>query len=328
MDRRRIVLGLAGLGCCAFLSVARAQQAAKIPRVAILTFGSPANARARSEAFRKGMRELGYVEGANVLYEWRSANGQPDLLRSLALELSRREVDVVVTASTLTTEAMVLATGSIPIVMALVEDPVASGFVHSLARPESNVTGLTTNVLEQVPKFLELLAGAVPGLAKAAALMNPTSPIYKAYRARLEAAARPSRVRIVVLDVTNLADIDAAFRKAESEHAGGLVVMSDTVFYNERASIAELATEYRLPGIYPHPGFSDAGGLMSYAPNIDNTYFRVAAYVDKLLKGAKPADLPVEQPGHYELIVNQKAARAIGLTIPQQLLRRADKVIG
>ena len=326
MRRREFLTG--ALGACAWLRSARAQAPAKVPRVAILTYGSASNARSRSEAFQRGMRDLGYVEGRNVRYEWRSANGQPDLLRDLALELSRRDVDVIVSSSTGTTDALLQATKSIPIVMTTVDDPVARGFVRSLARPGSNVTGLTTNILDHVAKFLDLLASAVSGLTTAAALMNPANSIYRPYRTRLEAAARASRVRLVVLEATTPGEIERAFGRAAADRVGGVVVMSDRFLYSERIYIAELAARLRLPAIYPQQGYSDAGGLMSYGQNSEDNYFRASAYVDKILKGAKPAVLPIEQSSNFELVINRDAARAIGLALPQELLRRARRVIG
>jgi putative ABC transport system substrate-binding protein len=328
MNRRHLLLRLAGLGLASALAPARAQYAAAMPRVAVFTFGSAPNARGRTEAFQKGMRELGYVEGTNVRYEWRSANGQPDLLRRMAAETVRERPDVIVSTSTLTTQALFAATRSIPIVMGAVEDPVASGFVKSLARPETNVTGLTSNVLTQVGRFVELLAMAVPRLPRLAALTNPDNATYDPFRKRLDSIARAGRMRLVLVDATGGREIEHAMRKAAAERASGMVVMSDGNFYTERATIAELAAKFRIPAIYPQQGYVDAGGLMSYGQNLEYNFFRAASFVDRILKGAKPADLPVEQPANYELVVNREAARAIEIELPQELLRRADKVIG
>jgi putative ABC transport system substrate-binding protein len=212
--------------------------------------------------------------------------------------------------------------------MAAVEDPVASGFVKSLARPETNVTGLTANVLNQVPRFVEFLALAVPGITKAAALTNPTNVTHDPYRKRLDSTARAMKLRLMLLDATDAREIERAFRRAAAERVGGMVVMSDGSFYTERATITELAAKFRIPAIYPQQGYADAGGLMSYGQKLEYNFFRAATYVDKILKGAKPAELPVEQPANYELVVNRDAASAIDLTLPPELLRRADKVIG
>ncbi len=328
MYRRRVLIGIAAMGTLAMAPWTRAQAPAKLPRVVTVTFGSPYNARKRTEAFRKGMLELGYEDGRNVRLEWRSANGQPDLMREMAQVLARQNVDVIVSSSPTTTEALLKATRTTPIVMATSDDPVAAGFVRSLARPDSNVTGLTANGIEQIPRYLELLMKAIPGLLRIAALMNPTNAIYASCRARLEAAARASRLRLVVADATTPQEIDRAFSELESQRIGALVVMSDGLFYTERKSIAELADRFRLPAIYPHQGYSDAGGLMSYAPNLDYNYYRAAAFVDRILRGANPAELPVEQPANHELIVNRNAAKAIGLNLPVELVKRARKVIG
>jgi putative ABC transport system substrate-binding protein len=325
MNRRHAVIGLAALGLAC---IARAQAPAKIPRVVTVTFGSPYNAKTRIEAFRKGMSELGYEDGRNVHLEWRSANGQPDLLRSLAAELARGGADVIVSSSSTTTEALVAATKTVPIVMASAEDPVASGFVRTLARPDSNVTGLTANGMEQISRHVEMLVKAIPQLSRVAALMNPANPIYSIYRARLEAAAKASRLRLVFADARTSREIERAFFGLESKQVGALVVMSDGVFYTDRKLITELAERFRLPAIYPHQGYSAEGGLMSYGQNLEENYFRAAAFVDRILKGANPAELPVEQPPNHELIINRKAARAIGFTFPAELVKRANKVIG
>jgi putative ABC transport system substrate-binding protein len=328
MDRRRILLALAAAGASLALPGARAQAPAKLPRVALFNFGSRFNARSRTDAFVKAMRDLGYEDGKNVHYESRHANGQPDLLRDLAVELSRANVDVVVSASTITTDALLHATSAIPIVMATVEDPVLSGFVKSLARPETNVTGLTTNAVELVPRHMDLLLKAVPGLGKAAALVNPGNAIYAPYRARLEATARSARVRLTLIEAGNYRDIEQGFKGLAAAPVGGLIVMSDSSFYTERSTITELAARFRVPAVYPQQGFVDAGGLMSYGQSLEGNYVRAASYVDRILKGEKPAEMAIEQPANYELIVNRNAARSLGLALSNELLKRANKVIG
>ncbi len=316
------------MGSLAFARTLRAQTPAKLPRVVTVTFGSPYNARSRTEAFRKGMLEHGYEDGRNVRMEWRSANGQPDLLREMTQALARENVEVIVSSSDTTTEALVKATKTVPIVIANSEDPVASGFVRSLARPDSNITGLSANGLDQIARQVELLVKAVPKLTRLAALLNPTNTIYAAYRSRLEVAARALRLRLVVVDATTPREVDHAFSTLETKGVGALVVMGDGFFYTERKALTELAERFRLPAIYPHQGYSAAGGLMSYGANIEYNYFRAAAFVDKILKGASPADLPIEQPANHELIVNRNAARSIGMSVPAELLKRAHKVIG
>ena len=328
MNRRQALLRAGALGAALFLPAARAQAPAKIPRVAVFTYGSRFNARSRTDALLKAMRELGYEEGKNVQYVWRFANGQPDLLRELAIEMSREKLDVIVSASTLTTDALLQATSTIPIVMATVEDPVISGFVKSLARPETNVTGLTANAIEQVPRHMELLLKVAPGLGKVAALVNPGNAIYAAYRSRLEWAARSARVRLIMMDASNYRDIEGAFRSLAAAPVGGLIVMSDGTFYTERNTIAELAARYRIPAVYPQQGYVDAGGLMSYGQNLEGNYTRAAAYVDRILKGEKPSEMPIEQPANNELVVNRNAARSLGLTLSPDLVKRANKVIG
>jgi putative tryptophan/tyrosine transport system substrate-binding protein len=325
--RRGAIARLAALGCAVMVPAARAQLP-KVPRVATLTYGSPYNAKSRSEAFVKGMRELGYEDGRNVQYEWRSANGQPDLLRELAMLLAQEKVDVIVSASTVTTAAILQATKSIPVVMTAAEDPVASGFARSLARPDGNVTGITTGVLDQISRQMELLAKVVPGLSMAAALVNPANVTYAAYRSRLEASAKASRVSLVMADATLPGEIERAFQRFASRGARGLLVMSDGFFYNERSSITELAARFRLPAVYPNHGYSDSGGLMSYGPNLEYNYFRAATFVDKILKGARPGDLPIEQPANHDLVINRGVARSIGFALPNDLLKRAQKVIG
>jgi putative ABC transport system substrate-binding protein len=328
MNRRHALFVLTSVGAALILPGARAQAPARMPRVALFTFGSRYNARTRTEAFVKAMRDLGYEEGRNVHYESRFANGQPDLLRELALEISRQSVDVVVSASTLTTEALLQATSSVPIVMAAVEDPVISGFVKSLARPETNVTGLTANAVEQVPRHMELLLKTVPGLGKAAALMNPTNAVYAAYRSRLEGVARSSRVRLAVTDATTYRDIERAFRAFADSPVGGLIVMSDSTFYTERNTITELAARFRIPAVYPQRAYVEAGGLISYGQNYEYNYTRAAAYVDRILKGEKPGEMAIEEPAHHELVVNRNAAKSLGIALSADLVKRADKVIG
>ena len=327
MNRRLAILGLSALGSSLILP-ARAQDRQRLPRVAMFTFGSRYNARSRTEAFVKAMRDLGWDEGKNIQYEWRFNNGQPDLMRESAVELAHDKVDAIVSASTMTTEALLEATSSVPIVMATVEDPVLSGFVKSLARPETNVTGLTNNTIEQVPRHMELLLKVVPSLAKVAALMNPNNAIYAPYRARLEAVARAAHVRLVILDASNYRDIERVFKDLPAARVGGLIVMSDGNFYTERSTIAELAARFRIPAIYPQQAYVDAGGLMSYGQNLEGNYVRAAYYVDRILRGEKPAEMAIEQPANVELVLNRNAARSLGVALPGDLLKRAHKVIG
>lgn len=327
LNRRRAIVALASLGSVAALPLARAQAPAKVPRVAILMYGSPANFQRRADVFTEAMRQLGYVEDRNISYDWRAANGQADLLRLLADQFVRERFDVIVSATTLTSRELHRATKTIPVVMGQVEDPVAEGFVQSLARPGTNMTGICATVLDQVPKQFELLAQATPHLAHVTALLNPADPTYRAYRARVEAAARAAGVQLAVADASTPNEIDRAFTDQGHNAAAGVVVMHDPSFYTERGYITELASRVRRPAIYPQRGYVEAGGLMSYGFNPEAHYARVAAYVDRILKGAKPAELPVEMTNRYELVINREAARGLGLALPPELLKQATKII-
>jgi putative ABC transport system substrate-binding protein len=305
----------------------QAQQATKIPRIGYLTGTSLSTNAARNEAFRQGLRELGYVEGKNIVIEWRSAEGKLDRLPALANELMRLKVDVIVTGGPPATRAAKEATATIPIVMAHDTDPVASGFVASLARPGGNITGLTTLTPELSGKRLELLKEIVPKLSRVGVLGDVTRPGIPQALREVNVAADALRVQVQYLEVRGPKDIETAFRAASKESAGAVLVLSSTVLLTQRKQVAELAVKSRLPTIYLRPEYVEDGGLMSYGVNINDLFRRAATYVDKILKGAKPADLPIEQPKKFELIINLKAAKQIGLTIPPNVLARADKVI-
>jgi putative ABC transport system substrate-binding protein len=304
-----------------------AQQAKKVPRVGVLWLYSPAIASPFAEAFRQGLRELGYVEGKNIVIEYRHAEGKYDRLPSLAAELVRLNVDIIVTASTQAAQAGQQATRSIPIVMTVVSDPVESGLVSSLARPGGNVTGLSLLHPELSGKRVELLKEVIPKLSRVAVLSNLSNPIIPPLLRETEAAARAVGVQLQVVEVRGPIELDSAFGAMTRDRAGALVVLPDGTFQNERRRIAALAAKGRLPTMYAWREAVDDGGLMAYGASVPDILRRAATYVDKILKGTKPADLPVEQPLKFELVINLKTAKQIGLTVPQSVLYRADKVI-
>jgi ABC-type uncharacterized transport system substrate-binding protein len=307
--------------------VADAQQAAKTPRIGYLGGPSLSSMSARTEAFRQGLRELGYVEGKNIVMEYRYAEGKLDRLPALAAELVRLKVDVIVTGGPTPTRAAKEATSTIPIVMAQSTDPVGSGFVARLARPGGNITGLSTLSPEISGKRLELLKEIVPKLSRVAIFGTSTSASNAQELREVELAAGAFGVKLQLLDIIGPKDIETAFRAVGKGRADAVLVLSSGVIANRQTEIAELAIESRLPAIYYRSEFVEAGGLMSYGVSFTDLDRRAATYVDKILKGAKPADLPVEQPTKFELIINLKAAKQIGLTIPPNVLVRADKVI-
>src|SRR5499425_926954 len=311
----------------ALCSPAEAQQATKVPRVAYLTAVSLSANAARIEAFRQGLRKLGCVEGKNIIIEWRGADGKPDRLPVLAAELVRLKVDIVVSGGPTVTRPVKEATTTIPIVMAFDDDPVGSGFAASLARPGGNITGLSTLFPEMSGKQLELLKEIVPKLSRVAVLGNVTSPGKPQALREINVAADGFGVQIQYLEVRGPKDIETAFREASKEHADAVLVLANTILYFNRRQVLDLAVKSRLPTIYGRPEYVDDGGLVYYGPSYTALFRRAATYVDKILKGAKPADLPVEQPIKFEFLINLKAAKQIGLTIPPNVLARADKVI-
>jgi putative ABC transport system substrate-binding protein len=305
---------------------AEAQQSTRIPRIGYLQIPTSPNP-ARIEAFRQGLRELGYVEGKNIIIEYRSSEGKPDRLPALAAELVRLKVDVIVTSGATVTRAAKEATLTIPIVMRQDPDPVGNGFVVSLARPGGNITGLATFRPETTGKRLELLKEIVPKLFRVAVLGSSTMPGNAQAFKETDAAAGVFGVELQYLDILGPRDIEPTFRAASKGRADALLMMAGSVLLSQRTQIADLAIKSRLPAIYYDPQFVEAGGLMTYGVSFTDLDRRAATYVDKILKGAKPADLPVEQPTKFELVINLKTAKQIGLTIPQSVLYRADKVI-
>jgi putative tryptophan/tyrosine transport system substrate-binding protein len=311
------------------LGTATAQPREKVPRVGYLTAGSHSDQgrQRRFEAFRQGLRDLGYVEGQNIAIESRWAEGKSDRYPVLAADLVRLEMDVIVTVGGAASKAAQQATKTIPIVMSLVNDPLGSGLVPSLAHPGGNVTGISLMAPDLVGKQLEVLKEIVPQASRMALLRNPTNPASAPQLREAAVAARALGVRLQTLEARVPQEIDSAFAAMTRERAGALVVLTDSIFTNQRRQIAELATERRLPAVYGNSEHAEAGGLMAYSANFLDLERRAATFVDKILKGAKPGNLPVEQPTKLELVINLRAAKAIGLTIPQTLLQRADQVI-
>jgi ABC-type uncharacterized transport system substrate-binding protein len=309
---------------------AEAQQAAKVARIGFLTLNLAPN-RHLQGAFLQGLHDLGYVEGRNLVIEYRDAEGKPERLPALAAELAALKVDVIVaTGGTLAALAAKQATRTLPIVFTAVADPVTSGLVTSLARPGGNVTGLSILASELVGKCLEQLKQAVPGVSRVAVLWQPGGVPERTDKDILrgaEVAARALGVRPQFVEARGPADFDRAFSDMTRARAGALPVVQSVMFNTERRRLVDLAAKTRLPAVYPWREFVDAGGLMAYGANVADLFRRAATYVDKILKGAKPADLPVEQPTKFEFVINLKTAKALGLTIPQSLLQRADEVI-
>jgi putative ABC transport system substrate-binding protein len=304
-----------------------AQQPAKVPRIGFLSSRSPDAEKSRLAAFQQGLRELGYLEGKNIVIEQRYAAGKFDRLPDLAAELVRLKVDVLVATGAPASHAAKKATSIIPIVMGNAGDPVGTGLVASLARPGGNVTGLSDFNLALVTKRLELLKEVVPAASRVAVLSNPANPTNPLQVKELQAAAPALGVTLLSLEVKGPDDIDRAFTAMRKERAGALIVFGDPMLETHRTRIFEFAVKSRLPAIGAQRAYVDAGGLMSYGTNFEDLYRRAAVYVHKILKGAKPADLPVEQPMKFEFVVNLKTAQQIGLTIPPNVLARADKVI-
>jgi putative ABC transport system substrate-binding protein len=304
-----------------------AQQPTKIPRIGFLIASSRSVNAARYETFLQGLRELGYEEGKNIVIEWRSAEGRLDRLAALAAELIRLKVDVIVTAGPSDTRAAKEATSTIPIVMTFDNDPVGNGFIASLARPGGNITGLSTLAPELSSKQLELLKEIVPKLSRVAILGSSNNPGNTLVLREIEDAAKTFGLKFQYLDLLDPNAIEAAFRTASKGGAEAIVVLGIPLLNPQRKQLVELAVKNRLPAIYYTGDMVEAGGLMTYGVNRSDLTRRAATYVDKILKGTKPADLPVEQPRKFDFIINLKAAKQIGLTIPPNVLARADRVI-
>jgi len=303
-----------------------AQQPARIPRIGILVWASASVLSNRVEAFRQRLRELGYVEGKNIAIEYRYAEGKLERLPDLAAELVRLKVDVIVTGGSAPARAAKNATATIPIVFSTANDPVGDRLVSSLARPGGNITGLSIMAPDLDGKRLELLKEAFPKVARVAFLW-PGGPRGNEILTELEATAEALRLKLLSLELRNLEDLESAFVRAKRERAQALITTLSGQIATQRRQVLDFAEKNRLPGMYPYSEFVEAGGLMSYAPDQTDLWQRAADLVDKILKGTKPADIPVDQPKKFEFIVNLKTAKQIGLIIPPNVLARADKVI-
>ena len=327
IDRRTFLTG-AGAVLLAAPRAAEAQPAGRVPRIGFLGTRSPSDTSPYLDAFRQGLRELGRVEGQNIVIDYRFAEGRFDRLSDLAAELVRLKVDIIVAATTPAAVAAKKATETIPIVAISVGDPVGLGLIASLARPGGNLTGLSYSVgLEIAGKGLELLKETVPKVRRVAILSNPGNPFQPLAITEVNVAARSLGVQLQLLEARGPNELDGAFAAMAQERVGALLVVADSLFLLHRTRLADLAARSRLPAAYGSTENVEAGGLMSYGPSIRDFYRRAATYVDKILKGAKPGDLPVEQPTKFELVINLKTAKALGLTIPPSLLQRADEVI-
>lgn len=324
---KRLLCLFLGASLSAFSFSAEAQQAKKIPRIGALMTGPPVTASPYVEAFRQGLQELGYIEGRNIVIEYHWAEGRAERFAELAADLVRGKVDLILawggTAHTVTKRA----TSTIPIVIVGAADPVGSGFVASLARPGGNITGLSNLARELNQKLLELLKEIVPGLSRVAVLRNSDNPVSLLQLRDAEDAGQLLSVKLQVLEVSDPAKLEGAFSAMKRERAEAFIVLADPLFLSERTRLADLAVKGRLPGAFNVRQYAEAGGLISYGASLADMFRRAAVFVDKILKGTKPADLPVEQPTKFELVINLKTAQQIGVTIPPSVLARADRVI-
>ena len=330
LSRRAFVSSVAALAASHAIvfkpQSAYAQQPALPRRIGILLMAfSPESKEA--QAFRQTLRDAGYSEGRDVVIEWRSANGNYDRLPELVADLVQRNVDVIVVMTTVAAQAVKRATSTIPIVMVIVADPVGSGLVASLARPGGNVTGLSVMLADLTAKRLQLLKETIPRLTRVAVLWNPVTPWHPKVIEDLKSVAPSLSIEVSFVGVRTPEEIGPAFSAMTRAHAQALYVLGDAFFHSHRVTLLKLASKVRLPVISGSRPFADAGALMSYGPNYEDVFRQSSGYVDKILKGAKPGDLPIEQPTKFELVVNLKTAKALGITIPQSILVRADEVI-
>jgi putative ABC transport system substrate-binding protein len=324
MDRRAFIASAAGLLAAPLSAEA---QPRKIPRLCFLTFDPGTPQSTRFTPFFQGLRDLGYVDGRNIAIDYLSVGGQADRFPTRAADCVRLEADVIVVTTTPGAQAAKNATRTIPIVLHGLGDPVATGLVASLARPGGNVTGVTQMSSGLAAKRLQLLKETVPRISRVLVLAYLVDPIAPPQVKELETAARSLGVKLLVQDIRTADDLPAAFDAGAKERAEGLLTTSASIFVVQRKRVVELAAQHRMPGMYPYRLVVDAGGLMAYDSYTSDLMRRAATYVDKILKGAKPADLPIEQPTKFELVINLKTAKALGLTIPRSLLLRADQVI-
>jgi putative ABC transport system substrate-binding protein len=327
--RRREFITLLG-GAAAWPLAARAQQTAStVRRIGLLLPGNTRTTAVRGqlEAFRQGLKEYGWVEGQNIIIEYRFAEGKEDALPAIAAELARSRLDVIVAESTAAIQSAKTVTQTVPIVMATSSDPVGTGLVANLNRPGGNITGLSLQAAELSGKRLQLLTEIVPGLARVAVLSNPLNPSIALSVEQTKAAAQALGIETHVVEVQAPDKFESAFAAVTAAHAGALMVLPDPLLYGQHPRIVTFTAASHLPALFPEREVAEAGGLIAYGPSIPASFQRAAAYVDKILRGAKPADLPVEQPTTFELVVNLQTARATGVTIPTSILLRADEVI-
>src|SRR5262245_44387024 len=326
MDRRRFLLSSLA-GALAAPIAAKAQQAGKVPRIGYLSSGSARAGSGLRQAFADGLQEHGWIEGKNVVVEYRWAGANDSDLDTFASQLARLPLDVVVAVNTPAALAMKKTGTTLPVVFATVSEPVVTGLVASLSRPGRNITGLTTINRELMSKRLELLKEAIPGLVRVGYLASPGYALHRAQLSEMEAAARALGLTLHLAEARSPAEFDRAFARMAAAQVGAFIVQQEELFRDNRLVIIDLATQRRLPGMYVFSLFPRSGGLMSYGAHAEDLYRRAAAYVDKILRGAKPSEMPVERPTKFELVINLKTAKALGLTIPPSLLAPADQVL-
>jgi putative ABC transport system substrate-binding protein len=324
---RREVITLFGSAAVAWPLEARTQQSQRVPRIGVLLPGTPTSFGARAQAFVEGLRDLGYFDGRTIAINWKWGEDRVDGLPDLAAQLVGSQVDLIVTGGTPATKALKNATRTIPIVMAMVGDPVGAGLVESLDKPGGNATGLSIVATDLSGKRLQLLKEIVPTLSSVAVLSYGANPQSQMEVRETQTAARRLNLQLHSLPISGDTSVESAFEKIKKQSIQALIVVTDPILYSQRNHILALAAQNQLRAMYPYRGFPDAGGLISYAPNDRDIFRRAASYVDRILKGANPGDLPVEQPTKFELVINLKTAKALSLTIPPTLLATADEVI-
>src|SRR3954451_5665460 len=325
--RRRAFMGFLICGMTLWPPDLHAQQPKKISRIGVLLPGTPASFSLRTKAFLDGLRELGYVEGVTIEFEWRWGQDRVETLSALAADLVRSNVNVIVTGGTSAAKALKAATATIPIVVAIISDPVEAGLVDNLARPGGNLTGFSIVAPELGGKRLELLKEIVPNVSSVAVLLNSRNPQSQIELREMRAAAQAMELQLYPTEISTEDGLEDAFAAMSKAAVQALVVLTDPILFSQRKRTVDLASRNRLPAMYFFQGFAEEGGLMSYGPSDTDLFRRAAAYVDRILKGAKPADLPIEQPTKFELFINLKAANALGIAIPESFLIRADKII-
>jgi putative ABC transport system substrate-binding protein len=327
MRRRDFVLIVFGIAMMRPLRVHAQQLSHRMPRIGVLLPGTPASFSIRAKAFVDGLNELGRIEGRTIEIEWKWANDRVDVLADLAAELARSGVDVIVTGGTPAAGALKAATRSIPIVVAIMADPVGAGVVQNLARPDRNITGFSIVAPELGTKRLQLLKEIVPSISSIAVLLNGRNPQSQIELTEMKAAASSMGLQVNPIDISIAGRLEDAFVAMNKASAQALIVLTDPVLFSERKPTVDLANANRLPAAYPFQGYVEDGGLMSYGPSDTDLFRRAAGYVDRILKGAKPGELPVEQPTKFDLFINLSAAKTLGVTIPEAFLARADRVI-